>query len=225
MRKLDTIGFFFLEGLIPMRTFTLIGAACACLTFAAIVRCDEPKADTKAAPDLIAQFFTDYQAAMKDVENKSTTVKRGEAIGKAVERLDKKLTGQTWVFHCRIKDVSKVADGWFKLTCDQADELQPLGQSWEENTSAVLPLTREQANNLNPGEYVVFSGTPRLITNRFPGNADPDPLATAISEIASGKYRSDQNARQFNHLVLLSNDAHSVDLTRIRFRVQKSAKP
>ena len=121
----------------------------------------------KITQDRMALFFADFRYMLKNIGDQPTTIKRDEMRPILVKKLDENLYTQTWTFHCRISDVKADPDNRvhkFIIVHDVPDEMSNLDTSWTTRTSAELLLPREQATHLNPGNYIVYSGTPQLVT-------------------------------------------------------------
>jgi len=121
----------------------------------------------KVTQDRLARFFADFQDMLKKIGNQPTTIRRDEMRPILAKKLDENLYSQTWTFHCRISDVKADPEDLvhkFIIVHYLPDEMSNLDPSWTARTSAELRLPREQAIHLNPGNYIVYSGTPQLVT-------------------------------------------------------------
>lgn len=111
------------------------------------------------------------------------------------------------VFRCSIRNIIPGENYRFSIEHDRAIELEAIDEKWVGPTSAIMPLLRDQANNLKPGDYLIYSGTPRLEIHPSPISMVPPAAGPNIP------------------FLLLPGQRYLVDLTNVRYQVKKAVSP
>ena len=158
---------------------------------------DKDKNPTKQR---MAEFFTAYTNMLQEINDQPTTVKQDEVHRNLTKKIDDALKNQTWEFHCRIKDIQPGRGGRFDISHDFPDEFPSPDQEWQGRASATVPLTQQQALTLKPGDYVIYTGTPRFTLGR--DGSDTEYFS-----------RNDQIAQQYAK--------HSIHMTNVKIKFQK----
>jgi hypothetical protein len=112
------------------------------------------------------------------------------------------LRTQKWELHCQISEIKDVGKNHFKISHQSPDELGD-EKHWGYRKDATLFLSRQEALSLQPGDYVIYSGTPRF------------------SE-GSAALEDDFFSRYFAHNS--SAVKHVIRLTAIKIRIQRAGE-
>ena len=154
---------------------------------------------TVATKDRLAEFFSSYEKMLQEIASQSTTVKQEEVHRTLAKKLDENIKNQTWEFHCRINDIKQSNGGRFVISHEFPIEYSNPEQQWTGRTSATVTLTQQEALALKPGDYVIYTGTPRFL----------------IGQGANTEYfqRTEEIAGHYTY--------HCLHLTNVKVRYQK----
>jgi hypothetical protein len=155
----------------------------------------------------MADFFSAYDDMLQEISKQPTTVKQDEVHRNLAKKLDEKLRNQTWEFHCRITDIQPANNGRFNVTHELPDEFGNPDQRWSGRTSATLTFDQKQALNLKPGDFVIYTGTPRFVAK--------DLQAFTPQQSRDTQYFTSQQQIAGRYL------EHALHITNLKVRFQK----
>jgi hypothetical protein len=170
----------------------------------------------------VKEFATELEHSIEQVAAQRTYAKRQAAHNVMMNQLDRALRGRTITLRFPVEEVKMASDERFVVRLAPPEGLKEIEGAMERSEQLTLRMDRGQGLSLSPGDYLVFTGTPRFGEGDF--DRSGRTFAAVFFDLSTegfDRYPQANASDQFRGIKLFNYPGYSIFLSKSEFKIER----